>query len=213
RRDELLALVQALAGAPLALFYTVEKLLEQRLRDDKKATAKEWLLIRRSQAIFEDVRELARERGGSFMTQLSGYLQELAALAWRAGLRGRSLEKNSLMTPLDEVLRKLTHASDAFDEPALRAAIVEDIFEYLQRVAGERYRPGRTKFDACQGFVDTFFTGILQDVYGGNRRRLLADEKLLRSAFLFYIRQQIPRKEAEEGEPAGDEATLETEAI
>ena len=56
-------------------------------------------------------------------------------------------------------------------------------------------------------FVETFFSGVLDGVYSGNVRKLLADEKLLRSAFLFYVREQIPRKEV----PEEVEAELEIE--
>ena len=41
-----------------------------------------------------------------------------------------------------------------------------------------------------------------QKVYGGNVRKMLNDEKLLRSAYHFYIREQIPRKQAEAEEVA-----------
>ena len=51
-----------------------------------------------------------------------------------------------------------------------------------------------------------FFNGLLDGVYGGNVRKLLADEKLLRSAFLFHIREMIPRRELpDEAEISGEE--------
>lgn len=209
KRDELLTLVRALADSALGLFYTVEKLLEQRVRDDKTATAKEWVLIRRSQQIFDDVKALALQIGGKKMKKLSDHLQALAQLAWEERLLGRSRKKNSLMAPIDEIFVKLNQWSDAFDEEALRALIAEDMMEHIVRATEARYRPGlykqMVKLDTCRAFVDHFFDHILHDVYRNKKNRLLADEKALRSAFLFYIRQYIPRKAAE-GETEEEES-------
>jgi CRISPR-associated protein Csc3 len=196
-RDEMLALVQSMANGPLHIFYTTEKLLEARVRGDQKASSPEWLEIRLAQQIFSDLELLALSKGGTSMTELSRHLQTLAQTAWQGGLRGKSLKKNSLMTPLDEVFKKLNMRSQAFDEAAIKAAIAEDIFEYLERIADEQYAPGRRKMTKATEFVETFFNCVYQECYQGNLTRLLSDEKLLRSAFMFYMRQQIPTKQAE----------------
>ena len=129
------------------------------------------------------------------MKKLSETLQNLSAIAWESGLRGRSLKKNSLMAPLDEIFKKLGHHSEAADMELLRAATVEDIFEHLERIADQKYRPGKKKWEATRDFVDSFFEDIYQGIYAGKLQKLLADEKLLRSAYMFYIREQIPRKD------------------
>ncbi|MBD3262715.1 MAG: hypothetical protein GF334_13780 [Candidatus Altiarchaeales archaeon] len=134
------------------------------------------------------------------MKELSDALQGLANIAWQGGLRGRSLKKNSLMAPVDEIFKKLGHHSEAADIDTLRAAIIEDIFEHLERIADQQYRPGQTKWEATRSFVNGFFDDVYEGVYGGNLRKLLADEKLLRSAYMFYIREQIPRKSTEKTE-------------
>ena len=131
------------------------------------------------------------------MAKLSEALQGLAQIAWEGGLRGRSLKKNSLMAPLDEIFKKLGHHSEAADMEVLRAAAVEDIFEHLERIADQEYRPGRRKWEATQSFVNGFFEEIHEGVYAGKLQKLLADEKLLRSAYMFYVREQIPRKSVE----------------
>lgn len=134
------------------------------------------------------------------MTELSQHLQKLAEIAWQGGLRGKTLKKNSLMTPLDHVFVKLNQRSMAFDDEALKAVIAEDIFEYLERIADEQYAPGKRKMGYANDFVNLFFDQVYHSVYQGNRTRLLADEKLLRSAFMFYMRQQIPTRQQETGE-------------
>lgn len=197
--DELLALVQAMANGPLSVYYTAEKLLEARVRGDKNTSSPEWSAIRLSQQLFNDVKFLANStQGGHFMTDLSQHLQELAEIAWKGGLKGKTLKKNSLMMPLDHVFQKLNQRSQAFDDDALKAVAVEDIFEYLERITEEKYRPGKRKMTAATEFVECFFTNVYQGVYQSNRARLLTDEKLLRSAYMFYIRRQIKSKETAE---------------
>ena len=128
------------------------------------------------------------------MAQLSTQLQRLAEIAWKSGLRGRSLEKSSLLYAVGEVFAKLNRAGGHVDRDALKAAANQDIFDHLFRIADDRYKPGKKKREAIKQFVDIWFDDVVEGVYGGNLRKLLADENLIRSAFLFYVREQIPHK-------------------
>ena len=189
RQNERLALVQAMGGSALQVFYTAEKLLEARARGQEEGGLLTWL----SHQAFSHVQTLAQSIGGERMAKLSEELQKLAEIAWSGGLRGRSLRKNSLLMPLDEIFKKLNSHSEEADVELLRAATIEDIFEHLERIADE-YRPGKTKWKATEAFVNGFFDDVYRGVYGGRLRKLLADEKLLRSAYLFYVREQISIK-------------------
>ena len=131
------------------------------------------------------------------MAKLSEELQKLAEIAWSGGLRGSSLRKNALMMPLDEIFTKLNTRSEETDIELLRAATIEDIFEHMERISKE-YRPGRKKWKSTEDFVNGFFGNIYQSIYGGKLRKLLSDEKLLRSAYLFYVREQISSKKSED---------------
>lgn len=194
RANELVTLVRAMGESPLALFYTIEKLLESRVSD------REWGMIRSMQDALPDTQTLAFSLGGEWMATLSTALTKLAEIAWQGGLRGRSLRKNSLMMALDEVFGKLALQSQTVDLAVLRAATVEDIFEHLERITDRQYSPGKRKWAATEAFVDHFYDEVLGGVYGGNLRKLLADEKLIRSAYMFYIRAQIkPGEAADEG--------------
>jgi CRISPR-associated protein Csc3 len=184
-------LVRALIGSPLSIFYETEKLLEARVRGQEQGGLLTWL----SQQAFPHVNTLALNKGGKSMAQLSTQLQRLAEIAWKDGLRGRSLEKSALLYPVSEVFAKLSHSGGHMDRDALKAAAVQDIFDHLYRIADDRYKPGRKKWEATKQFVDVWFDDVLEGVYGGNLRKLLADEKLIRSAFLFYVRGQIPSKQ------------------
>jgi len=192
RQDEMTSLVRALGEGPLELIYTTEKLLEARARagEGQSGGLVTWL----SQQAFPHVESLALSKGGVWMAKLSEALERLAEIAWQNRLRGRSLEKSALLFPLDELFQKLGHAGGTADRDVLMAAATMDIFDHLSRIADDQFKPGRKKWEATKAFVDAFFVGVLDGVYDGNVRKLMADEKLLRSAFLFYVREQIPRR-------------------
>jgi len=192
--DNTSRLVRSLAGNPLTVFYETDRLLESRVRGAESGGLITWL----SQQAFPHVQRLALGRGGAFMAQLSSQLQRLAEIAWENRLRGRSLERSSLLYPIDEVLAKSRQTHGHADREALRAAAAQDIYDHLYRIADDQYKPGRTRWEAIKQFVDIWFDDVVGDVYGGNLRRLLSDEKLVRSAYLFYVREQIPRKQSSE---------------
>jgi CRISPR-associated protein Csc3 len=203
--DPLPDLVEALAFHPLGIFYTTEKLIEQRVRDDRKTRKPDLLLIDISRYLLPAVARLAQSKGGAWMEQLSAHMQRLSQIAWKHRLVGRTWAKNSLMAALDEVFRKIAQRSKAIehDTEALKAATVEDIFAYLERIADPKYPAGQRKWNASKEFVDLFYSGIYNGIYGGSTARLLGDEKLLRSIYMFYMREQAPRKvvdSAEKGE-------------
>lgn len=190
RQNEQLALVRAMGRSPLHIFHAAERMLDARLRGQDEGGLVTWL----SQRAFPHVQALAHIQGDTRMTKLSEEMQALAEIAWTGGLRGRSLRKNSLIMPLHEIFTKLNNRSEEADIHLLRAAVVEDIFEHLERIA-DAYRPGRRKWQATEAFVDQFFDNVFGTVYRGRLRKLLGDEKLLRSAYLFYVREQITAKE------------------
>lgn len=190
--DRIAVLVRALLGSPLTIFYETEKLLERRVRS--QSTGPGGLLTSLAQQAQPHLRSLALSRGGYFMAQLNVELMRLAQIAWQNGLRGRSLEKSSLLFPLDDVLQKIGQMGGAADVETLKSAAVQDIFDHLTRIADERYKPGRKKWEAVKQFVNGWFDDVLGSVYGGNPRKLLNDGKLLRSAFHFYVREQIVAK-------------------
>lgn len=209
--DRMAVLVRALLGSPLTIFYETEKLLERRVRS--QSTGPGGLLTSLTQQAQPHLRSLALSRGGIFMTQLNIQLQRLAQIAWQSGLRGRTLEKSALLFPLDDVLQKIARLGGAADIETLKAAAVQDIFDHLSRIADDRYKPGRKKWEAVKLFVDGWFDGVLGGVYGGNYRKLLSDEKLLRSAYHFYVREQIVAKTpAGQDDLSSDDLASETDA-
>ncbi len=192
-RDPMPQLVRALAEHPLTIFHVVDRLLLARVRGQELGGLVTWL----GQQVFPHVNALAISKGGEFMEKLSTHLQRAAEIAWKGHIRGRTLERSSLIYPVAEVFAKLSHAGGHADLEVLKAAVVQDIFEHLYRIAEGEYKPGQKRWEAIKRFVDVWFDDILGKVYDGNLRKMLADEKLIRSAYLFYVQEQIPRKESD----------------
>ncbi len=65
------------------------------------------------------------------------------------------------------------------------------IFEHLERIAGANYKPGRTKEGKVSHYVDLFFDGVLERAHHSKVNKLLARERLIRSAYLVYYRQAL----------------------
>jgi CRISPR-associated protein Csc3 len=180
-------LVRALTAHPLMIYYETDRLLIAKAGADAGGL-ETWLY----QQAFPHVNQLALLEGGTFMKELSQELEKAAAIAVKNNLRGSSFERSSLLYPFNEVMQKLAQdqGQTAVDRETLRAAATQDIYDHLDRLATRAgYKMTKTRAEACADFVNCWFDDIL-GVYGGHTRKLIADEKLLRSAFLFYVRQQ-----------------------
>jgi CRISPR-associated protein Csc3 len=195
-REENSSLVFARAMADLSglsVFHEADRMVELRARSGgASGDQRMWRTIAITRRILSDVNIAAN--GGLTMQALT----DLATLGWRDRIIGRSLERNSLLKPFDMILEALKGKSDAFNVETLRAALVEDIFRHLEVIASQEYKPGRTKRERVKDYVDLFFNEVLEGVYRANINRLLSDEKGLRSAYLFYLREQIPVRERED---------------
>ena len=124
-------------------------------------------------------------------------LKELATYAAQNNIRGSTFKRNSLLKPLDIILQELDRcpAPDNANELELvRAGTKGLIFDHLERIAKTEYKPGRTKRDKVNHYVDLFFNGVLDKAHHGKVNRLLNRERLIRSAYLFYVREAIPVK-------------------
>lgn len=191
--NEVLALAESLNDGPLGIFHAAERLLLQRLRSAREVRSVDWMVIHAAGAITPSLNSIAMAIGGNAVIET---IQKLARLAWEGNLKGKSLEKNSLMVPLDECFAKIQQKEAPVDDGTLRAAAAEDIYEYLGRIR-EQGMVGRGTMVKVTAFVDAFFDELLNGVYQGNRHRLLTDEKLIRSAFLFHVRELIATRSAE----------------
>lgn len=123
-------------------------------------------------------------------------LKTVATYAAQNAIRGTSFKRNSLLKPLDIILQELDRcpAPDNLNELELvRAGTKELIFDHLDRIAKTEYKPGKTKREKVNHYVDLFFDGVLNTAHHGKVNRLLNRERLIRSAYLFYLRDALPK--------------------
>ena len=119
-------------------------------------------------------------------------LQQLAVYAAHNSIKGSSFKRNALLKPLDIILEELDRCKNPDDKKELaviRAGTKELIFDHLARIAKEEYKPGQTKQSKINQYVDIFFDDVLEKDNHGKVNRLLSREKLIRAAYLFWVRQ------------------------
>jgi len=119
-------------------------------------------------------------------------LQQLAAYAAHNSIKGSSFKRNSLLKPLDIILEELDRClnpDDMRELELIRAGTKELIFDHLARVAKGEYELGRTKQSKINQYVDIFFDGVLEKSHHRKVNKLLSREKLVRAAYLFWVRQ------------------------
>jgi CRISPR-associated protein Csc3 len=201
--DELLPLIRSLNDGPLGIYFAAERFLLKAVKNNKKAKNPEWLTIQQAQTVADDLRTITSEQGGK---QVNETIQNLAQLAWDGNLRGQSSEKgyptkNSLMMPIDHCFEGIQAWQEPHDKETIRAVAANNIFEYLGRIR-DQTMIGEATRRKIKAFVDVFFDELFGTVYRENRARLLSDEKLIRSAFLFHIREILAKRSAEKADEA-----------
>jgi hypothetical protein len=115
-------------------------------------------------------------------------LQDLATFAASHRIRGRSYKRNSMLKPLDIILNELDRCPNPKDPDEIRLVRAGSkglIYEHVQRVAKG------VREDAIYRYVDLFFDRVLTEAHHDNANKLLQRERLIRSAYLVYMRQAL----------------------
>ncbi len=198
--EELAALVRALAEHPLTIWHVAERIATRAENDESRRTTR---LVRTAALIEELVTDILEERKDTRMQALSTHLQELARIAWKGGLRGRSLKKNSLLTSITEAFDKLAqvHPGSPLDRNLLQAAAATDLAQHVERVRKQDNRgAGEKLWNSSSEFMDYFFTNIYIEAYQERLARLLADRKIILSAFYLYMLNELAEAKARKRE-------------
>lgn len=115
-------------------------------------------------------------------------LQDLATFAAFHRIRGRSYKRNSMLKPLDIILNELDRCPNTKDPDEIKLVNTGCkglIYEHVQRVAKG------VREDAIYEYVDLFFKHVLKEAHHNNANKLLQRERLIRSAYLVYMRQAL----------------------
>ena len=126
------------------------------------------------------------------------YIKELARIAWEGRLKGDSLKDNSLAKPLDGAFDRLDRWNERENEEEARAIMSKDIARAIERLDPRFF--GATKLENISQFVKVLFDQIYKDVYQGNLFDLLENRKRIRSGYLYFITEMIPKRDREKEE-------------
>ncbi len=127
-------------------------------------------------------------------------LKEMAQLAVKYRIVGRSLKRNSILKPLAIILENLEREPKEDVRDLTRRASERQIFDHLDRIAGADYTFGKGKQTQVSEYVDLFFEQLLNTAHKGDVYRLLQRDKLIRSAYLLYFYNALPERQKEQAE-------------
>ncbi len=130
----------------------------------------------------------------------SDLIKRMAELGWSNQIKGSSLERNSLLQPINMIFDQIRKQNQTLDLEIVRTSTIQKIFDYLERINDSKYIIGKNKLDKITDFVDIFFKELLEKCYRGKVQIILSDEKNLKASYLFYVRNFIPSTTKEKGE-------------
>ena len=188
--DDLVRLIRSLNYDALELYYVTHRMIK---REQAGNEPRQFVTVRDTAPLIADV--VAQKGGGTIMP----HIKELARIAWEGWLKGESLKDNSLAKPLDIAFDSLERWQSKYeDEEEARAIISKDIARAIERLNPKFY--GAKKLENISQFVNVLFDQIYKSVYQGNLLNLLENRKRIRSGYLYFITEMIPRREKDKEE-------------
>ena len=188
--DDLVRLMRSLNYDALELYYVTHRMIK---REQAGNEPLQFTTVRNTAQSIADV--VAQKGGGPIMS----HIKELARIAWEGRLRGDSLKDNSLAKPLDVAFDSLERWQSERETPEeARAIMSKQIARAIERLDEQFF--GAKKLENISQFVTVLFDLIYQDVYQGNLFDLLENRKRIRSGYLYFVTEMIPKRDKEKEE-------------
>ena len=188
--DDLVRLIRSLNYDALELYYVTHRMIK---REQAGNEPLQFTTVRNTAQAIADV---VAQKGGE---PIMSHIKELARIAWEGRLKGDSLKDNALAKPLDVAFDSLERwQSERETEEEARAIMSKDIARAIERLDQRFF--GATKLDKISQFVKVLFDRIYKDVYQGNLFDLLENRKRIRSGYLYFITEMIPKRDKEKEE-------------
>ena len=183
--DDLVRLIRSLNYDALELYYVTHRMIK---REQAGNEPRQFVTIRDTAQLIADV--VAQKGGDTIMS----HIKELARIAWEGRLKGDSLKDNSLAKPLDVAFDSLERwQSEHETEEEARAIMSKEVARAIERLAPKFY--GAKKLENISQFVTILFDQIYKGVYQGNLLNLLENRKRIRSGYLYFITEMIPKRD------------------
>ena len=188
--DDLVSLIRSLNYDALELYYVTHRMIK---REHAGNEPRQFVTVRDTAQLIADV---VTQKGGN---TIMPHIKELARIAWEGRLKGDSLKDNSLAKPLDVAFESLERwQSEYEDEEEARAIISKDIARAIERLDPKFF--GAKKLENISQFVTVLFDQVYKGVYQGNLLNMIENRKRIRSGYLYFITEMIPRREKDKEE-------------
>ena len=188
--DDLVRLIRSLNYDALELYYITHRMIK------REQAGNEPLQFTTVRNTAQSIADVVAQKGGN---PIMSHIKELARIAWEGRLKGDSLKDNSLAKPLDVALDSLERWQlKRESEEEARAIMSKDIARAIERLAPRFF--GATKLENISQFVKVLFDHIYKEVYQGNLLDLLENRKRIRSGYLYFITEMIPKRDREKEE-------------
>ena len=188
--DDLVRLIRSLSYDPLELYYITHRMIK------REQAGNEPLQFTTVRNTAQPIADVVAQRGGE---SIMSHIKELARIAWEGRLKGDSLKDNSLAKSLDVAFDSLERWQlERETEEEARAIMSKDIARAIERLDPRFF--GATKLENISQFVKVLFDSVYKDVYQGNLFDLLENRKRIRSGYLYFITEMIPKRDREKEE-------------
>jgi CRISPR-associated protein Csc3 len=188
--DDLVRLIRSLNYDALELYYVTHRMIK------REQAGNEPLQFTTVRNTAQSIADVVAQKGGN---PIMSHIKELARIAWEGRLKGDSLKDNSLAKPLDVALDSLERWQlERESEEEARGIMSKDIARAIERLNPRFF--GATKLENISQFVKVLFDHIYKEVYQGNLLDLLENRKRIRSGYLYFITEMIPKRDREKEE-------------
>ena len=191
--DDLVRLIRSLNYDPLELYYVTHKMIK---REQAGNEPRQFVTVRDTAQLIADV---VTQKGGD---TIMSHIKELARIAWEGRLKGESLKDNSLAKPLDVAFDSLERWQSKYEtEEEARAIMSKEVARAIERI--ERLNKQFfvvKKLENISQFITVLFDHIYKGVYQGNLLNLLENRKRIRSGYLYFITEMIPKRDRDKEE-------------
>ncbi len=187
---DLVRLIRSLNYDPLELYYITHQMIK------REQAGNEPLQFTTVRSTAQPIADVVAQKGGN---PIMSHIKELARIAWEGRLKGDSLKDNSLAKPLDVAFDSLERWQFERETPEeARAIMSKEIARAIERLDQRFF--GATKLENISHFVTVLFDQVYKDVYQGNLFDLLENRKRIRSGYLYFITEMIPKRDKEKEE-------------
>lgn len=187
RRKVYAKLLRTASDNLMELFFVLDRLIIQKADNEREELAI-------SRRVLKKLENLISTKGGEEM-ESAEVIAKLGELAGKSYIKGKTFKRNSLLKPIDIIFDLLERKSEYLDLETVFATATQQIFDHIKRISPDNKQPGETKYQKIEEFVATFKEDLLEDVYQGKINDLIADQKIIKSAYLFYYRKATQTEE------------------